>query len=926
MNHWADSVFDALSYDERIGQLFMIIADPSPDDRNMRKMTTYIDTIHIGGVLFSKGMPSSQAEITNRMQKSSRIPLLVALDGEWGLSMRLTGTTRFPRNMMLGAISNDSLIIEYGREVGRQCREMGIHVNFAPDIDVNSNHDNPVIGTRSFGEDPKAVAQKGIAYARGLESQGIIAVAKHFPGHGDTSDDSHNKLPVVKHGRNRLDSVELYPFKQYIDEGFGGIMTAHLYVPALDSTAAARPSSFSSPIVTSLLRNEYGFNGLLFTDALAMKGASPRKSDHPSVKALLAGNDFVLGAASPLADFKAVKEAVAAGILDLKEIEAKCLKILRYKYLAGLHNLRPIQIKGLEERINTPHAAWLAAKLNAEGLTLLKNDSDFIPIRQNGKTKIAALSLGESTNNEFMETLAKYDRISRFSLPRDASAALRQKIYKELEAFDIVICAVHTVRVPESDLLRQLAARQNLAIAFFTQPYFCASYARTVSKAKATLMAYEDTPLSRSYAAQLLFGGIAAGGKLPVAIPGTFPVGTGIATSPVRLAYHEPEEAGLNAVTLAGIDSVVNIGLKEKAFPGCQVLVARNGIVAYQKSFGYYDYERKQPVADSTIYDLASVTKTAATLPAVMLQYDREAFRLTDSIGTFVPKLKGSDKDNLIISDLLYHETGVIATLPFSIYKKADVKTSFSEGYGMEAGRNFFVADAFRDTIIESIRRSRLGQKGKYLYSCINFVMLQKMVESQSNRRIDSLLREAIYSKLGAPTLTYTPLQHFDTLLIAPTETDNTFRRQSLRGYVHDEVAAFQGGISGNAGLFSSASDLAKLLQLYLNGGSYGGEEIISQSTVSLFTKSKTPSSRRGLGFDKPDARNPRNSPCGSLAPSSVYGHTGYTGTCFWIDPDNNFLYIFLSNRVHPTRENNKLSSLSIRTEIQNVIYKAIEK
>ncbi|MDR2498411.1 MAG: serine hydrolase [Tannerellaceae bacterium] len=923
MQHWVDSVFDAMSYDERIGQVFMVIADPSPDERNMRKMITYMDSIHIGGVLFSKGMPAAQAEITNRMQAASRVPLLVALDGEWGLSMRLTGTTRFPRNMMLGAIDNEELIYEYGREVGRQCREMGIHVNFAPDLDVNSNRSNPVIGTRSFGEDPKAVANKGIAYSRGLESAGILSVAKHFPGHGDTSDDSHEKLPVVKHSRTRLDSIELYPFKRYIEEGLGGIMTAHLHVPALDAVEG-RPSSLSEPIVTKLLREEYGFGGLMFTDALAMKGATTNKADNPSVRALQAGNDIVLGTAKPQTDFIAVKQAISEGILNLKDIENKCLKILKYKYVAGLYDRHPIQQKGLEERINTPHAAWLAAKLNAEGLTLLKNDSAFVPFRSKPGQKIAALSLGESASNEFMAMLNKYDSVACFSLPRDAKALQQQKVYADLEKYDLIVCAVHTVRVAESSYLRQLAAKRNVAIVFFTQPYFCSNYSSAISAAKAVLMAYEDTPLSRSYAAQLLFGGTAAGGKLPVGIPKLFPVGTGISTTPTRLGYHEPEEAGIDASKLAAIDTIVEAGLKEHAFPGCQVLVARKGLVIYEKAFGYYDYESRQRVNEESIYDLASVTKTVGALAAVMLEYDAKKFTLNDNIGQHVTKLQGSDKERLSVSDLLYHQTGVIATLPFSVYKKAVVRDSSGEGYSLEAGRNFFVADAFSDTIMTTIRQSRLGTKGKYLYSCINFVMLQQMVEAQSGRRLDSLLRDAIYDRIGARKLTYNPLRSFDTLQIVPTEIDNSFRRQSLRGYVHDEVAAFQGGVSGNAGLFSNANDLAKMLQVYLNRGSYGGERLLSEATVDLFTRSKTPSSRRGLGFDKPDARHPGSSPCGELAPPSVYGHTGYTGTCFWIDPDNELIFIFLSNRVYPTRENSKISSMRIRPRIQDAIYRSM--
>ncbi|MDR2119040.1 MAG: serine hydrolase [Tannerellaceae bacterium] len=925
MIHWADSMFDAMSYDERIGQLFMVIANPSADTRNMQKLTQYIDSIHIGGVLFSKGQPAMQADVTNRLQKASHVPLLIALDGEWGLSMRLSETTRFPRNMMLGAVENDSLIALYGEEVGRQCREMGIHINFAPSLDVNSNTENPVIGTRSFGENPHAVADKGIAYARGLEKARIISVAKHFPGHGDTSEDSHHTLPVVGHNKEQLDSIELLPFKRYIREGFAGMMTAHLYVPALD-TAGHSPASYSQSVVTGLLKKKYGFGGLLFTDALAMKGASVKNTDNPSVKALLAGNDVLLAPATPVADFKAVKQAIEDGVLNLKDMEARCLKILRYKYVAGLNRHRPVAIRGLSERINSPRAAWLAAKLNAEGITLLKNDSDALPLKQLNRKTTAVLSLGEPEGNAFQQMLNRYDSVACFSLPRNATAAEQQKTYKQLEAYDRIVCGVHTVRIPESEALRKLAAGKPLTFVFFTHPYFCRQYRKSIAKAEAVVMAYEGSPLAMEYAAQLIFGGIPAKGKLPVSIPGLYYAGSGIFTEKTRLGYHEPEEAGLDARRLAAIDTIVAEGLKEKAFPGCRVLVARKGMIVYDKAFGYHTYDRKQKVENSAVYDLASVTKAAGTLPVVMKMFDRKAFSLDSRISDFVPELKDSDKKDLPVKDLLYHQTGAVPSL--SRYAKAvrrNVSDTLKSGFTVEVARSLYVRDTFRDTLLQEIKDSRLGTAGKYLYSCVNFVLLQKMVENQAKQPLDNLLRTHFAAGLGARTLTYLPLHTIDTLRIVPTENDTVIRRRLLRGYVHDEMAAFFGGVSGNAGLFSDAGDLAKILQLYLNLGAYGGERYLSEETVRLFTQSKSTASRRGLGFDKPSPGNPKASPCGELAPPSVYGHTGYTGTCFWVDPDSQMLYIFLSNRVYPSRTNSKLSSLNIRTRIQDAIYRAMD-
>ena len=960
MEHWVDSVFDTLSEEERIGQLFMIVADPKSDSRNMQRLKRYVNEMKIGGILFHKGDPVTQAEVTNRLQAMARVPMLIALDGEWGLSMRLSGTTRFPKNMMLGAIEDNRLIEAYGEEVGRQCREMGIHINFAPDMDVNSNEENPVIGLRSFGEDPDAVAEKGIAYARGLESTGIISVAKHFPGHGDTSEDSHKTLPVVRHSRERLDSVELLPFKRYVYEGFAGMMTGHLYVTALEK--GSRPASFSRAVVTDLLRGELGFEGLCFTDALAMKGASAKGADNPCVMALLAGNDVLLAPAAPLTDFAAVKRALEEGVLDWRTIEERCLKILRYKYIAGLHAYRPIDTQGLSKRLNSPRAAWIAAKLNAEAITLLKNEADCLPLKGLGKKRIAALSIGDAVGNEFQEMLLRYDSVACFSIERRSSAEQVRRVYNQLRNYDVIICGMHTVRIPESEALRRLAEEKEFVYAFFTLPYACKDFKRSIESARAVVLAYENTPLAQEYAAQAIFGGIGTKGKLPVSIPGMYYAGTGVFTEKSRLGYHEPEEVGANQRRLDVIESIVREGLEQKAFPGCQVLVAKDGFVVYDKAFGYFDYSHRQPVGLSSVYDLASASKAVGTLLAVMKAYDERKFTLNSKISEFIPELRDSDKRDLSVKDLLYHQSGLVPTINFylhaidpesyegSLYSAARnkahpvrfdartyVRNDFSflpsavssvrkPGFTTEVARDFYVCDSYRDTILLDIKDSRLGRKGRYVYSCVNFILLKMMVEKQLERPMDQLLRDDFYKGLGAWHTTYNPLRVMDSLAIVPTEYDGFIRRQWLRGYVHDEAAAFQGGVSGNAGLFSNADDLAKVLQLFLDEGVYGGERYLSSETCRLFTRSKSPTCRRGLGFDKPALGNTKASPCGKLAPGSVYGHTGFTGTCFWVDPDNRLIYIFLCNRVNPSRANNKLARLDIRTRVQDAIYKAIDR
>ncbi len=930
MNHWTDSVFASLSMDERIGQLFMVIADIKTTDQNVQKLMRYVREAKIGGVLFHKGTPTDQAYLTNKMQKASKVPLFVSLDGEWGLSMRLNGTTRFPKNMMLGAIEDNLLLRKYGEEVARQCKVMGIHINFAPDLDINSNVDNPVIGIRSFGEDGKLVSEKGLAYSGGLEENGILSVAKHFPGHGDTSEDSHETLPLIQQTRARLDSVELVPFKDYIHKGYSGMMTAHLAIPAFEKQKG-RPASLSKAVVTDLLQKELGFQGLCFTDALAMKGASSKKSDNPCVQALLAGNDILLGPATPISDFAAVKEAIETGVITMASVEERCRKVLRYKYICGLNHYEPIPLKGLDERLNTAHAAWLAAELNAQAITVLKNEENVLPLTNIGKQKVAILSIGSPINDKFSETVNRYVKADLFTVTRTMNATTVQQIYSKLNKYDVILCAVHTVRIPESQALLQLAKQKKLIYSFFTIPYFCKSYKKSITNAKALVMGYEDTPLAQEYAAQVIWGGIGAKGKLPVSIPDLYFAGTGVYTEKTRLAYHEPEAVGIDPARLEEVTRIAEEGLKNKAYPGCQVLVAKDGVVVYNRAFGYDDDEHKRAVTMESVYDLASSSKATGTLLAVMKTYDENKFKLDDKVSTYISELKKSDKKDISIKELLFHQSGLVPSIAF--YTKAMSKGKFKselvskkpgENYPLKVANGIYLNRSFQDTVVQMIKTSKLGAK-KYRYSCINFILLKIMSERLMKQPMDVLLQDDFFGPLGAWHTTYNPLQKMDSLQVMPTEKDEIVRHQWIRGYVHDEAAAFQGGVSGNAGLFSNANDLAKVLQLYLNEGEYGGERLLSQSTVRLFTQTKSPTCRRGLGFDKPEVGESNSSPCGSLASPSVYGHTGFTGTCFWVDPDKQLIYIFLSNRVCPTRSNGKLSSMNIRTRIQDAIYQSIE-
>jgi beta-glucosidase-like glycosyl hydrolase/CubicO group peptidase (beta-lactamase class C family) len=954
MAHWVDSVFNQMSLDQKVGQVIVATIDAKNTEANRQKLTGFINNQYIGGIIFSKGTPTEQAELTNIGQQTAKVPLMISIDGEWGLSMRLENTTRFPRNMALSATRDDSLVYYYGLEVARQCKVMGIHVNFAPDMDVNSNPDNPVIGTRSFGENPDRVAKLGILYSKGLEAGGVLSVAKHFPGHGDTSTDSHFVLPVLKHNRSRFDKVELRPFNEYIREGLAGMMTAHLNVPELDDSGI--PGSLSKPIVTGLLQIELGFGGLIFTDGLAMKGVSTQPD--MSVKALLAGNDVLLGPIDPAKEFDAIKEAAQNDSVFMKILESRCRKLLAYKYVLGVHTQKPVETAFLDEQLNTPHAAWLSRRMNMEAITLLKNEEQELPLKQLDKKSIAAIAIGGSDENPFHKTLKLYGNITCFNL---GGADELAKLRKELIGFNTIIVSVHGNKSYNTQAIKKMLENRENIFVLFSTPYKLSHYNAVVETANAVVMAYENTDLAQEFAAQALFGGIGMTGKLPVSIKSSYKNGYGIETKKTRLSYGLPEDVGILSCKLDSIETIVEEGIAAEAYPGCQVLVAKDGVVIYNRSFGTFEYEKSRPVTNSDIYDIASMTKATATLPAIMKLYDQKLLTLKQPLSRFVPALKSTDKANITIREALLHETGLPSFLPYYIpainthsyqgrlygNKQSDIYTAQLDDntwgrtdykffphlisttpktdYTLQIADKLYAHKSYNDTIIYAIARAKLRPKKNYLYSCLNFILLKEAVEYVAATDLNTFLQNAFYRKLGAVTTTFNPLNRFNKNRIVPTEKDDFLRKQLLQGYVHDEGAAFMGGIGGNAGLFSNANDLAKLFQMWLNKGEYGDERYLSEETCRLFTTAKSAKSRRGLGFDKPDMDNDRRNPCSLQAPASVYGHTGFTGTCFWIDPDNSLIYIFLSNRVYDSRTHKNLMTLNIRTRIQDKLYEAIK-
>lgn len=938
---WVDSVMNTMTDDEKLGQLFMAAAYPNQGKANINHLKSVISKYNIGGLIFFKGGPVSQAKLTNYYQSKSKIPLMIAGDYEWGLSMRLDSTVKYPRQMMLGAIQNDLLIYEFGAEIARQCKRLGIHINFAPVIDVNNNANNPVINNRSFGEIKENVAKKGLAYMVGLQDNRILATGKHFPGHGDTDVDSHKDLPVINHSKNRLDSIELYPFKELINSGLGGIMIAHLNIPSLDSVEN-KPSSLSAPIVTELLKNKMEYTGLIFTDALGMQGVSKYyEPGETEVAALMAGIDVLLMPENIPIAFEKIKQAIKDGKLSQKDIDERCKKILIVKKWFGLNHYKPVEIKNIHKDINTERAKLLNRKLTESSLTLALNKDNIIPFGNLDKDKIASISIGNGYINNFQKRLVMYDDVSNFALNKDSKMTVFNIHSDQLSKYDKVIVSIHKmsnkppyfgVNNNTVEFVKKLSLKTKVILVLFGNPYALQRF-KEPENLKAVLVSYNDTELTRDLSAQLLFGGITSQGQLPVSAGDLFPAGKGDLIIRKRLRYADALCLGLNTDTLLKIDSVIKDAINQNATPGATIMAVRNGTVFYYKSWGHHTYAKKRRTNNFDIYDIASVTKIASTLPTIMKLYEEKKININKKLSEYMPALIGTNKENIIIKDILAHQAKLKPWIPFYIETYKDQENNILDNtiyskyknkkFSVKVAENLYITESYRDTIYQKIYDSELRSRKKYKYSDLGFILFHKMIEDLTKQQQEDYVKENFYDKLGANTLGYLPLKKYSKNDIVPTEDDNFFRKQLLQGYAHDYAAAMTGNVNGHAGIFSNANDLAKLLQMYLEYGKYGGERYFYKKTIKLFSSCAfyKNNNRRGLGFDKP--LRPAGGPSSQFASDESFGHSGFTGTLVWIDPKYDFVYIFLSNRIHPKSENNKLLKMDIRTKVQDLFYKS---
>ncbi len=944
--HWVDSVYASLDLDQHIAQLLMIRVQTDQDQAYYDQKAALVARYNIGGVAFFKGGPQRQAQLTNRLQESAATPLLVAMDAEWGLSMRLDSTISFPRQMTLGAIADEGLIYQMGFEIGRQLLRMGVHMNFAPVVDVNNNPANPVINFRSFGESRYNVARKGSAYMRGMQDAGILACAKHFPGHGDTDADSHYTLPLLRQSFNEIDSIHLYPFRTLIRNGLHSVMVAHLQIPALEPRENLA-TTLSRNTVTDLLQKQMGFKGLVVTDALDMRGVSDHfQPGELELRALMAGNDILLLPENVPAAIEAIRTAIEEGIISERLVNDKCWKILFYKDRIGLARGGKVVPDNLVQDLNTPEAGQLNKKLARAAITLVKNNGKLIPLHEPSTASMASLAIGAGQGNAFQNMLGQYFPLPLFTIPKNHGLQESGQLIKALEPFEVVVVSIHGnslfptsqygINQETINLVNTLAKSKKLVLSLFANPYSLHLFREALADLDAIVLGYQEGPQFEEAAAQVIFGGLPARGKLPVGITPNFPLETGINTANgYRVGFGDPEDAGINSEFLEKIDSIVESGIKEKAYPGCQVVLIKDGIVFYNKSFGYHTYDSTRPVQPTDIYDLASLTKIAATTASVMSLSDLGMIEMDRPLEDYLPWLRGTDKGGLILREVMAHQARLQSWIPFFRETLPENNTTgrtfysklISEEFPVEVARDMYIERNFRDTIFSRITTSPLRNNRNYLYSDLGFILLSEIIQTISGLPLDRFAGQSFYSPLGLSTMGFRPLERFPPERIVPSEIDTLFRKQIIHGYVNDPGAAMLGGVAGHAGLFSNALDLAVLMQVFLQNGVYAGREFFNEMTIGEFTRVQFAGSknRRGLGFDKPSSVPDEPGPACERASMASFGHSGFTGTYAWVDPEEKLVYVFLSNRTYPDQSNRKLVELDIRTSIHQAVYEAID-
>ena len=929
---WAQKTLESLSTEEKIAQLCFIRSSSLRNTKEEEKLSKLVKKYGIGGITFFKGKSDEMKALGEKYQKISKIPLLYSIDGEWGASMRLTDMPKYPWMMTLGAITDETLVFDVAAQMAKEFRSLGIHMNLAPDVDVNNNPANPIINSRSFGENKVNVARKGIAYMNGLQKNGVMACGKHFPGHGDTDMDSHLTLPRLNFTRERLDSIEHYPFIKLINAGVSSVMIAHLDIPKITGEENV-PASVSQIIVDSILRQEFAFGGIVMTDGLAMKGVQDHyKNGRLELEALKAGNDVLLLPQNMKAVIDTVMWGIKHGEYSIDALNKSCKKILMMKSHLGLDTTTAVT-----DTLSVYESMLLKQKLMDNAFTLVKNEGDILPFRNLEEQTFAWASFGDSKDLNVMEKqMLFYADFDHKHFDKKAELDTFMDWLKQQKGKQVVI-SIHksdanpwksyTLTALEKFVLDYAGQKEQAHLMIFANPYAVRDH-KGIEAFKSISVAYQNNKEALMSGPQFLFGAKSPKGKLPVGLSDTFKESTGLTFKALPvLKQVNPLAYGLLDKDFFKVDSIIKYSIEHKAMPGCQVLVAKDGNIVFNKSYGFQTYDNKVKIDGQSIYDIASITKVTASIPVLMHLYEDNKFALTDKLGELSSKFKKTNKADLTFQEILTHQARLKPWIPFYLNtlteeQKRDSSIYANEQsdlYSIPVAENIYMNHQYLDSIDYWIAESELREKAEYKYSDLGYYLLKDYIENKAGLSLEVYPKTKFYEPLGAYSLQYKPKK---SKRIVPSEKDSYFRHKTLKGEVHDMGAAMLGGVGGHAGLFASASDLAKMMQMYLQKGAYGDRRYFMSSTIDTFTACQfcEDGNRRGLGFDKPLIEE-GNGPTSELASNKSFGHTGFTGTMAWADPQNGMIFIFLSNRTYPTMDNTKLMKWDVRTKLQEEFY-----
>ena len=931
---WVDSIYSSLSLDEKIGQLFVPMVFSKKNNQHFKEIKTLIKDHHVGGLIFSQGTPVKQTQWLNKFQSYSNVPLLVTMDAEWGVAMRLDSVVPFPWSMTLGASRDHEIIKKVGQRIGEQEQLLGVHMSFSPVADINTNPLNPIIGNRSFGENPQEVAKHAISIMEGHHQAGILTSAKHFPGHGDTDQDSHLTLPKINFSKDHIETNELYPFKKLIEKKVSSVMVAHLNVPSL--TDSDYPASLSKKLVTGILKEKLGFNGLIVTDALNMKGVATKIKGNVDLAAFIAGNDLLLISLDIPRGIEAIKKAHKNSDYIKIRLEESVKKILMAKFKVGLAKIKKLDSDKLYHKLNTLKDTLLIREAFSKSITLIKNDNDIIPLRPN--QKYSYIQLGDSSGKIFNERLFQNYSVEviKFTSITQTLKALKKdsKVIISFHRSDVNPWKENDFSPEELKLIDAIAKDHEVILNIFVNPYALRKI-KSIENISAILISYQNNQISQEVSADILAGVQQVNGVLPVSINPCFKEGDGIQLPAKNLFIKiEPLTMGFDQKKLNRIDSFAQKVIDSAMTPGMQIFIARKGKMVYQKSFGHHTYKKKEKVKNHHVYDLASLTKIIATLPLVIQSIENNSFTLESKLSDLLPELLNTNKADLSVKSILSHNSGLSPWIPFykktlNRYKKPKRKyyRKIKRGsFNLRITNQLFLRESFSKEMKEMIYKSPLLDSIKSKYSDLPFYLFKYFLEGKYNKPLDKLADENFFKPLGLKRTLFNPFGKIPLGEIVPSEDDNYFRYIQLRGFVHDMGAAMQGGVGGHAGLFSNATEVGKIMQLYLNKGFINGKQYFTMDTFDKFNQCYycDEGNRRGVGFDKPQLSG-IGSTCGCTSYSS-FGHLGFTGTYAWADPQEDLIFVFLSNRTYPSMSNNLLVKHNIRTRIQKLIYEALIK